>query len=130
VRRFVLLIACAATALLQTAACDRSRLSGGSPDAAAHGADVDPMEFVILHAQQMNTIIRDHPGDCEGCLAQLLRYVADNRRSFLETPVKKGSARDALPSAGEEATRLLMGFAGSCPAQTARLNQALHALAD
>jgi len=130
VRRFGLLIACAAAALCQTAACDKSRLSGGSPDAAAHGADVDPMEFVILHAQQMKKIIRDHPGDCERCLAQLLRYVADNRRSFLETSVKKDAARDALPSAGFGATRLLMGFAGSCPAQTARLNQALHALAD
>ncbi len=131
----LLIVAWLAAALLATPACDRSRLSG-SPADAAHGSvagncnGTDFMEFVVLHQKQMGKIIRERAGDCEETLAQLLRYVADNRRSFLETCSKKRSAQETSPAIVIEATSLLMNFADSCPAQIARLNQALHKLID
>lgn len=128
---------CLAALFFTTQACDRSRLSGGAPDAAldsgreAHKRPGrDPMEFVILHAGRMSTIIEQHPGDCEGALVDLLRYLADNRHAFFANRKKHPAGQASAQFAGKQATQLLMNFTETCPAQAARLNQALHALAD
>jgi len=118
--------------LIVWAGCDKSRVAPTAGDGSAAGAKkspgFDPMLFVLHYEKQFEDIISRRADDCEGALADLLRFVADHEREFLEYIEENDG--DPLAGAGGGPVGPLMDFAAACPQQVTRLNRALHELAE
>jgi hypothetical protein len=93
---------------------------------------VDPMTFVLLHRPQIEAILNKHTGetpDCEAALAELLRFVADNKQKFNDlVKDKPADWQPAGPSDGP--IQSLMEYSESCPEQVVRLNQAIRSVVE
>ncbi len=94
---------------------------------------VDPMVFVLVHRVQIETILNKHLGDrpdCEGALAELLRFIADHKEPFVRQVKDKPANWQPEGAQAEGPVQPLMDYAESCPDQVVRLNQALRSVLD
>jgi hypothetical protein len=93
---------------------------------------VDPMTFTLLYRSQIETILKKHnreTPDCEAALAELLRFVADNKQKFNDlVKDKPADWQPAGPSDGP--IQSLMEYSESCPEQVVRLNQAIRSVVE
>jgi len=116
--------------LVACVACDKNRVAPTAGDGSAAGMKkapgFDPMLFVLHYERQFEDIISQHAGDCEGALAELLRFVADHEREFLGRIDENDAGTPT--EAGGGPVGPLMDFAAACPQQVSRLNRALHEL--
>ena len=129
----ILVIACMFSGLALGGCTANSRDAPASGDLKQDAPKVDPMVFVLLHRAQIETIINKHQGetpDCEAELAELLRFIADNKEQF-NRQVKDKPANwqpEGLQSDGP--IQPLMDYSESCPEQVVRLNQAFRSVVD
>ena len=129
----ILVIACMLSGLALGGCTANSREAPASGDLKEDAPKVDPMVFVLLHRAQIETILNKHHGetpDCEAALAELLRFIADNKEQF-NSQVKDKPANwqpEGLQSDGP--IQPLMDYSESCPEQVVRLNQAFRSVVD
>ena len=92
--------------------------------------DADPMEFIIIYQKEIDEILQAKD-DCEATLSNLLRFVAEHRKEFIERMKSKQDNKhlEQLPE-NEPSVRSLMKFADICPQQLSRFNQGLHGLVE
>ena len=110
-----------------------SREAPASGDLKDDTPKVDPMVFVLLHRAQFESILAKHQGDqpdCDAALAELLRFVADQKKPFNRL------VRDKPANWQPEGLQLdgpiqpLMDYSENCPEQVVRLNQALRSVVE
>jgi hypothetical protein len=93
---------------------------------------VDPMTFILLHRPQIEAILQKHTQetpDCEAALAELLRFVADNKQKFND--LVKDKPADWQPAGSADGPiQPLMEYSESCPEQVVRLNQAIRSVVE
>ena len=129
----ILVIACMFSGLALGGCTANSRDAPASGDLKQDAPKVDPMVFVLLYRAQIETILNKHQGetpDCEAALAELLRFIADNKEQF-NRQVKDKPANwqpEGLQSDGP--IQPLMDYSESCPEQVVRLNQAFRSVVD
>jgi hypothetical protein len=108
-----------------------SREAQTSADLKKDSPKVDSMVFVLLYRAQIEAILDKHQTekpDCEGALAELLRFVADHKEAFHQLVKDKpaGWQPEGLQSDGP--IQPLMDYSESCPEQVVRLNQAFRSV--
>jgi hypothetical protein len=93
---------------------------------------VDPMTFILLYRPQIEAILQKHnqeTPDCEAALAELLRFVADNKQKFND--LVKDKPADWQPAGSSDGPiQSLMEYSENCPEQVVRLNQAIRSVVE
>jgi len=114
--------------LLAGCACTQEKTDDRQTGQTAKVVQVDPMTFVIVYRTEIDRLLQKHTGDCEGALAALVRFVADQRQAFHK--LVEGKPADWQPNErqSQPSIDLLMEFASQCPEQAARLNEAVHSI--
>ena len=116
-----------------------SGCTGNSREAPAPGGlkedapKVDPMAFVLLYRPQIEAILNKHnqeTPDCEAALADLLRFVADNKERFCEQVKDKPANWQPEGMHSDGPIQPLMDFSENCPEQVVRLNQAFRSVVE
>jgi hypothetical protein len=111
--------------------------TGNSREAPAHGdlkADtpkVDPMIFVLVYRPQIEAILKKHNQErpeCEATLAELLRFIADNKEKFNDLVKDKPANWQPEGLSSDGPVQPLMEYSESCPEQVVRLNQAIRSV--
>lgn len=94
---------------------------------------VDPMTFVLLYRPQIEAILKKHTRetpDCEAALAELLRFVADNKQKFNDQVKDKPADWQPPEVSSDGPIQSLMDYSESCPEQVVRLNQAIRSVVE
>jgi hypothetical protein len=94
---------------------------------------VDPMVFVLIHRPQIEAILKKHnqeTPDCEAALAELLRFVADNKEKFNDLVKDKPANWQPAGAQSDGPIQPLMEYSESCPEQVVRLNQAFRSVVE
>jgi len=116
-----------------------SGCTGNSREAPASGnlkddaLKVDPMVFVLLYRPQIESILQKHnqeTPDCEAALAELLRFVADNKQRFKERVKDKPAGWQPEGLSSDGPVQPLMEYSENCPEQVVRLNQAIRSVVE
>lgn len=130
IRRFIL--ACLLSGFALSGCTGNSR---EAPDPGGFKEDtpkVDPMTFILLYRPQVEAILQKHnqeTTDCEAALAELLRFVADNKQKFND--LVKDKPADWQPAGPDDGPiQSLMEYSESCPEQVVRLNQAIRSVVE
>lgn len=110
--------------LVFAAAC----AGGAAPSVDAGPPRFDPITFLELYRSDLEQVLAAAGEDCQRLVRALHRFLAEHREEFLRLARRPGmleSPNSFLPSATIEAW---MGFARRCPAEAARLNDALWSM--
>jgi hypothetical protein len=87
--------------------------------------DADPMAFVELFHSDVERVLAAAGDDCQRLYRALRRFVAERGEDFRALARRSRLADPVMSLMPSETTEALMGFAARCPAETARLNEAL-----
>jgi len=102
---------------------------GLKPDA----PKVDPMVFTLLYRTQIEAVLKKHTSqttDCDAALAELLRFIADNKQSFNDRVKDKPANWQPEGLQSDGPIQSLMDYSESCPEQVVRLNQAFRSVVE
>jgi hypothetical protein len=105
-----------------------------APDPGGYKQDapkVDPMIFVLVYRPQIEAILKKHTQettDCEAALAELLRFVADNKQRFCDRVKDKPAGWQPEGLSTDGPVEPLMEYSENCPEQVVRLNQAIRSV--
>ena len=94
---------------------------------------VDPMIFVLVYRAQIEAILKKHnqeTPDCEAALAELLRFVADNKQQFCDRVKDKPAGWQPEGLSSDGPVQPLMEYSENCPEQVVRLNQAIRSVVE
>ena len=128
-----LIVACLMMGFLASGCTGNSREAPASGNLKDDAPKVDPMVFVLIYRPQIEAILKKHnqeTPDCETALAELLRFVADNKQRFCDRIKDKpaGWQPEGLQSDGP--IQPLMEYSENCPEQIVRLNQAIRSVVE
>jgi hypothetical protein len=130
----ILMIACMLFSLATGACTANSREAPTSKDLKQDDAPkVDPLVFVLVYRTQIEAILKKHLGeqpDCDGALAELLRFIADHKEPFGQQVKDKPANWQPEGAQSDGPIQPLMEYSESCPDQVVRLNQALRSVLD
>jgi hypothetical protein len=92
---------------------------------------VDPMIFMLVYRPQIEAVLKKHSQeepDCEAALAELLRFVADNKEKFNDLVKDKPANWQPKGLSSDGPVQPLMEYSENCPEQVVRLNQAIRSV--
>ena len=133
-----LLIFCMLSGLAAGGCTGNSREAPASGDLKEDAPKVDPMVFILLHRAQIESILSKHLGetprgetpDCEAALAELLRFIADQKKPFNQLVKDKPANWQPEGLQPDGPIQPLMDYSDNCPEQVVRLNQAFRSVTE
>jgi len=128
-----LIFACLLSGFALSGCTGNSREAPASGDLKNDAPKVDPMIFVLLHRPQIEAILKKHnqeKPDCEAALAELLRFIADNKEKFNDLVKDKPANWQPQGLSSDGPIEPLMEYSENCPQQVVRLNQAFRSVVE
>ena len=129
----ILVIFCMLSGLGAGGCTGNSREAPASGDLKEDAPKVDPMVFILLHRAQIESILSKHQGekpDCEAALAELLRFIADQKKPFNRLVKDKPANWQPEGLQSDGPIQPLMDYSDNCPEQVVRLNQAFRSVTE